>query len=31
VISSILFDHGPEWRAFDEEQKKKRFRVGAPL
>lgn len=31
VISSTLFDHGPEWRAFDEEQREKRTRVGAPL
>jgi transcription initiation factor TFIIB len=31
VISSTLFDHGPEWRAFDEEQREKRARVGAPL
>jgi len=31
VINSTLFDHGPEWRAFDEEQREKRTRVGAPL
>jgi len=31
VISSLLFDQGPEWRAFDEEQREKRTRVGAPL
>jgi transcription initiation factor TFIIB len=31
VVSSKLFDHGPEWRAFDEEQREKRTRVGAPL
>ena len=31
VISTILFDTGPEWRAFDEEQREKRTRVGAPL
>jgi transcription initiation factor TFIIB len=31
VISSTLFDHGPEWRAFDAEQREKRTRVGAPL
>ncbi|MFO8018495.1 MAG: transcription initiation factor IIB [Promethearchaeia archaeon] len=24
-------DHGPEWRAFDAEQKKKRTRTGAPM
>ena len=31
VISSTFIDHGPEWRAFDEEQRQKRTRVGAPL
>jgi transcription initiation factor TFIIB len=31
VISSTLFNHGPEWRAFDAEQREKRARVGAPL
>jgi transcription initiation factor TFIIB len=31
VISSSLFNHGPEWRAFDAEQREKRVRVGAPL
>ena len=31
VISSTLFNHGPEWRAFDAEQREKRTRVGAPL
>jgi len=31
VISSTLFDHGPEWRAFDIKQREKRTRVGAPL
>lgn len=31
VISTILFDTGPEWRAFDEEQRERRTRVGAPL
>ncbi len=31
VITSTLFDQGPEWRAFDEEQREKRTRVGAPL
>ena len=31
VISSELFDHGPEWRAFNLEQREKRTRVGAPL
>jgi transcription initiation factor TFIIB len=31
VVSSELFDHGPEWRAFNLEQREKRARVGAPL
>ena len=31
VISSTLLSHGPEWRAFDSEQREKRGRVGAPL
>jgi transcription initiation factor TFIIB len=31
VVSSTLFDKGPEWRAFNAEQRKKRTRVGAPL
>ena len=31
VISSTLLDHGPEWRAFNAEQREKRTRVGAPL
>lgn len=31
VVSSTLFDTGPEWRAFDAEQREKRTRVGAPL
>lgn len=31
VVSSIIVDRGPEWRAFDDEQKEKRTRVGAPL
>ena len=31
VISTSLFDQGPEWRAFDEEQRERRTRVGAPL
>ncbi|WP_423792321.1 transcription initiation factor IIB [Methanocaldococcus indicus] len=30
VIKENLFDVGPEWRAFDHEQKMKRCRVGAP-
>ena len=31
VASSELFDYGPEWRAFNLEQREKRTRVGAPL
>ncbi|MCS7097311.1 MAG: transcription initiation factor IIB [Candidatus Methanomethylicia archaeon] len=31
VISERMTDPGPEWRAFNPEQKEKRTRVGAPL
>ena len=31
VIDEDLIDHGPEWRAFDSEQKEKRARTGAPM
>ena len=31
VIDEKLADTRPEWRAFDDEQKSKRARVGAPL
>jgi len=31
VIDARLADSGPEWRAFDDEQRAKRTRVGAPL
>jgi len=31
VISAKIVDRGPEWRAFDNEQRAKRTRVGAPL
>jgi len=31
VMDSKLADQGPEWRAFDQEQRDKRTRVGAPL
>lgn len=31
VIAAKIADRGPEWRAFDDEQKAKRTRVGAPL
>ena len=31
VVSGELTDRGPEWRAFDGEQREKRARVGAPM
>ena len=31
VISTIILNEEPEWRAFDEEQRERRVRVGAPL
>ncbi len=31
VVATKLADRGPEWRAFDSEQRAKRARVGAPL
>jgi len=31
VVDDKMADTGPEWRAFDQEQKAKRTRVGAPL
>ena len=31
VIDEDLIDHGPEWRAFDNEQREKRARTGAPM
>jgi transcription initiation factor TFIIB len=31
VVESKIADRGPEWRAFDDEQRTKRTRVGAPL
>jgi transcription initiation factor TFIIB len=31
VLDEDLIDHGPEWRAFDNEQREKRARVGAPM
>jgi len=31
VLADTLFDFGPEWRAFDEEQMNKRARTGGPL
>ncbi len=31
VIDAEIIDHGPEWRAFDSDQRDKRARVGAPM
>ena len=31
MIDTDLIDHGPEWRAFDSEQREKRARVGSPM
>ena len=31
VIDQQIIDMGPEWRAFDQEQRVKRSRVGAPM
>ena len=31
VVAAKLADRGPEWRAFDDEQRAKRARTGAPL
>jgi transcription initiation factor TFIIB len=31
VIDAEIIDHGPEWRAFDSEQREKRARIGAPM
>jgi transcription initiation factor TFIIB len=31
VVATKLADRGPEWRAFDDEQRSKRTRVGAPM
>ncbi|MTK64108.1 MAG: transcription initiation factor IIB, partial [Methanobacterium sp.] len=31
VIDDNIVDMGPEWRAFDHEQRDKRTRVGAPI
>ncbi len=31
VVAQKIADRGPEWRAFDDEQRTKRTRVGAPL
>jgi transcription initiation factor TFIIB len=31
VIDEGIIDHGPEWRAFDSEQREKKTRTGSPL
>ena len=31
VIDAEIMDHGPEWRAFDSEQREKRARTGSPM
>jgi transcription initiation factor TFIIB len=31
VIDEDFIDHGPEWRAFDNEQREKRSRTGSPM
>lgn len=31
VIEEDFIDHGPDWRAFDSDQREKRARVGAPM
>ncbi len=31
VIDAELIDHGPEWRAFDSEQREKKTRTGSPM
>jgi transcription initiation factor TFIIB len=31
VLPEKTFDHGPEWRAFDDEQRRQRTRAGAPV
>ncbi len=31
IIDDTMFDFGPEWRAFDEDQKSKRARTGGPV
>jgi len=31
VVDQDFIDHGPEWRAFDSEQREKRARTGAPM
>lgn len=31
VIDAEMMDHGPEWRAFDSEQREKKSRTGSPM
>ena len=31
VIDAEIMDHGPEWRAFDNEQREKKARTGSPM
>jgi transcription initiation factor TFIIB len=31
VIDAEIIDHGPEWRAFDSDQREKRARTGSPM
>ena len=31
VVEADFIDHGPEWKAYDEEQRMNRSRVGAPM
>ena len=31
VIDAEIIDHGPEWRAFDSEQREKKTRTGSPM
>jgi len=31
ILDEDIIDHGPEWRAFDSEQREKRARTGAPM
>ncbi len=31
VVDEDIIDHGPEWRAFDNEQREKRSRTGSPM
>jgi len=31
ILDENMIDHGPEWRAFDNEQREKRSRTGSPM